>query len=381
MRSEAGALLVGVCIGVVVTLVAQGPALQSPRRLIGAFDPAAQQQVRLHHHASELRGPPPQGSHLFSKDLTPLFTGVLNSAKYIDLTHAFSPKIPVWKGFGPISTRASVAGASMDGFIKKSEQFTYEKHGFIATAYTLTTDQLGTQLDPPAHWNELGATISDIPPTVAVRPLAVVDVSTQTAKDPSYQATVADVRRHESKHGRILEGSVVFFRSGWSKTWANCTATGAGESCMPPVAGVSLGALKYLHNIRRILFHGHEALDTDNTTNLEGEAWLMHNDFAQAEGIANLDLVMPAGCLVTVGFAKPLRGTGGYARYVAVCPSGWRHGMTISEAPGAPLPKQPAPLRRDGKTGVLAPDASAAPTQYCQGGGNPLGCSGGKLVK
>ncbi len=40
----------------------------------------------------------------------------------------------------------------MEGFAKTGDVFTYDKHGFEATNYVLTTDQLGTQLDPPAHW-------------------------------------------------------------------------------------------------------------------------------------------------------------------------------------------------------------------------------------
>ena len=38
----------------------------------------------------------------------------------------------------------------------------------------------------------------------------------------------------------------------------------------------------------RAVFHGHEPLDTDSTDTLEGEAWLMHNDFAQDEGWARV---------------------------------------------------------------------------------------------
>ena len=34
-------------------------------------------------------------------------------------------------------------------------------------------------------------------------------------------------------------------------------------------------AMKFLHEQRHILFHGHEPLDTDTTPNLEGEAWLL----------------------------------------------------------------------------------------------------------
>jgi hypothetical protein len=80
----------------------------------------------------------------------------------------------------------------------------------------------------------------------------------------------------------------------------------------------------------------------------------MHNHFAQAEGVANLDQVPAAGALIVIGFAKPLGGTGGYARYVAIAPKDWPFGVSVEDAPGAPLPPQPYPLKRDGN-GVLVP--------------------------
>jgi kynurenine formamidase len=117
---------------------------------------------------------------------------------------------------------------------------------------------------------------------------------------------------------------------------------------------VSLAALKFLHLDRKILMHGHEALDTDSTPTMEGETWLMHNNFAQAEGVANLDKVPEAGALISIGFAKPLGGSGGYARYVAIAPSTWTMGETLKDEPGAPLPTQKAPLKRD-SLGVMRP--------------------------
>jgi hypothetical protein len=56
--------------------------------------------------------------------------------------------------------------------------------------------------------------------------------------------------------------------------------------------------------------------------------------------------------LIAIGFAKPQGGTGGYARYIAICPPDWKYGKSVIEMPGAPLPKQPYPLRRD-ENGVL----------------------------
>merc|ERR1719263_1685297 len=101
------------------------------------------------------------------------------------------------------------------------------------------------------------------------------------------------------------------------------------------------------------------------TPTLEGEAWLMHNDFAQAEGVTNLDRVPESGCLVSIGYAKALRGSGGYARFIAICPAGTTAGgSTIHETPGAPLPRQRHPLRRN-SDGVLTPDPTAKDTPYC----------------
>mmetsp|Transcript_71370 Transcript_71370/g.130366 ORF Transcript_71370/g.130366 Transcript_71370/m.130366 type:complete len:400 (+) Transcript_71370:3-1202(+) len=304
-----------------------------------------------------------------------LYSDSFRNARYIDLTHAFSPAGPVWPGFGTATTKASVAGATMEGYVKKGDEFTYLQHGFQATAYVLTTDQYGTQLDPPAHWNEYGSTISDIPASFALRPLVVVNIAPKVAKDPGYHASIADVEAWEQVHGQVPEGSAVFFRSDWGKSWTKYQSDGLPAS----YAGVKLSTLKFLHNERKILFHGHEPLDTDMTPTLEGEAWLMHNNFAQAEGVTNLDQVPEFGCLLSVGFAKPLGGVGGYARFIAVCPEGSTSaGTSVTETSGAPLPTQEHPLRR-GSDGVLRPTPGAAPTKYCSISA-ALGCEGNASV-
>lgn len=288
--------------------------------------------------------------HLKPKaDLWSLYETELRHCKYVDLTHAFSPTIAVWPGFGNAVFKPAVAGANMPGYINKGEQFTYERHGFIATAYHLPTDQYGTQLDPPAHWNEYGATISDLPPTYGIRPLVVVDIHEKAAQDPGYHCSLDDIKAWEKEHGTMPEGPVVMVRSDWHKRWDD-----ADRFNKKPFPGVSLDALKFLHLERNILFHGHEPLDTDTTPTLEGEHWLLHNHFCQAEGVTNLDKVPEAGALIAIGFAKPEGGSGGFARYIAICPPNWRYGTSVIENPGAPLPKQAYPLRRD-ERGILKP--------------------------
>jgi kynurenine formamidase len=260
-----------------------------------------------------------------------LWDQTLSRAKYIDLTHTITPDTPVWHGFGPSRFAPTVDP-------KTGKAYTYAADGFEATHYDLSTDQLGTQLDPPAHWAPEYPAIDELPPTYAIRPLVVISIVDKVKQNPAYHLQVEDVKAFEAEHGAIPAGSVVFVRSDWSKRWPDPAL--ATETEFP---GVSLAALKYLHLERHILMHGHEPLDTDTTPTLEGESWLMHNGYTQAEGVANLDQVPSVGCLVSIGYPKLKGGTGGYARYVAICPADWTAGTT----PGpndAPLPKSDKPL-------------------------------------
>ncbi|MGZ8634631.1 MAG: cyclase family protein [Solirubrobacteraceae bacterium] len=264
----------------------------------------------------------------------------LKGARYIDLTHTITPSIPVWAGFGPSQFAPSVNPATGNPYTDKAD-------GFEATRYTLATDQLGTQLDPPAHWAPEYASIDELPATFAVRPLVVISIVPQVRKDFNYSLKVSDIRAWEIKHGTIPPGSVVFVRSDWSKRWPSPQLPK-----LKKFPGVSLAALKFLHLQRHILFHGHEPLDTDSSPTLVGESWLMHHGYAQAEGVANLDQVPPTGCLVDIGYPKFGGGVGGYARFVAICPPGWSHGQRIGQAPEAPLRKYSSPLHWDAQAGM-----------------------------
>lgn len=280
------------------------------------------------------------------------FELTLRRARYIDLTHALAPGGPLGEGFVDFKVEAARSGSDIPGLIRKGQPFSYAGQGVAITAYDLPMDHIGTQFGPPAHLNQHGATISDIPPTVALRPLVVVNVAPKVAADPGYQATVADIKAWERRYGRIPRGSVVMVRSDWSKKWHE-----PERFTRQPFPGVTLAALQYLHLQRRILMHGHEPLDTDNTApRFIGETWLLEHNFAQAEGVANLDQVPECGALISIGFAKFAGGTGGFARYIAIAPPDWPLGTTLEQEPGAPLPTHARPLRR-GPDGVLRESA------------------------
>jgi kynurenine formamidase len=269
-----------------------------------------------------------------------LYSETLVRAKYVDLTHTITPSIPVWPGFGHASFSPTVDP-------KTGRPYTYAEDGFEATRYLLATDQYGTQLDPPAHWNPDYPAIDELPPTFAVRPLVVMSIVDQVARQPGYQMSVDDVLAWEKVHGRIPEGSVVFIRSDWSTQWPD-----PALATKRPFPGITLAAIKFLHLQRHILFHGHEPLDTDTTATLESEAWLLQNGYTQAEGLTNLDKVPEAGALVVIGYPKFGGGTGGYARFIAICPPDWPYGVSVGEVPESPLAKPARPLHWDAKLGM-----------------------------
>jgi len=75
----------------------------------------------------------------------------------------------VWAGFGASTFLPSVNP-------KTGKAYTYKQDNFEATHYNLSTDQLGTQLDPPAHWNPNYPAIDELPATYTIRPLVVIPI-------------------------------------------------------------------------------------------------------------------------------------------------------------------------------------------------------------
>jgi kynurenine formamidase len=272
-----------------------------------------------------------------------MYDQVLSKSRYIDLTHTITPNMPVWKGFGPAKFSPTVNPLT-------GQPYTFATDGFEATHYDIATDQFGTQLDPPAHWAPEYPAIDELPATFAVRPLVVINIVPQVKKKPDYHLQVSDINAWEKEHGRIPEGSVVMVRSDWSKKWTTDAEKAKALAADPVFPGVSLAAIKFLQLKRHILFHGHEPLDTDTTPTLEGESWLMHHGYTQAEGVANLDQVPETGCLLDIGYPKFGGGLGGYARYIAICPPGSK-GAKISRA-DAPLKKRSKPLHFDAAAGM-----------------------------
>ena len=223
----------------------------------------------------------------------------------IDLTHTFSPALPVYPGYKPIQIRP---------------RFSVVRDGFAANEVTFD-EHTGTHLDAPSHF-VAGATSADrLPVGQLIAPLAVIAIAARAAKNPDTLVTVDDLLTWEKRHGRLPAGAVVAMDAGWDaragnqKEFLNQDAKGVLH--MP---GFSEEAARFLVGQRDIAGVGVDTLSLDAGV---AQKFVAHLAVLGAgkyglELMANLGRVPPAGATVFIGAMKHDGSTGGPARVVAV---------------------------------------------------------------
>lgn len=233
---------------------------------------------------------------------------IIASRQFVDLTHAFSPASPVWRGFGP-----AIMSAAADP--RTHEPYTIARHGFRATVYSMV-GQYGTHIDPPAHFDPDGLTMDRIPVNQMILPLVVIDMTPLLGRDPNHALTVTDIEAWEAQHGRVPAGSFVALRTDMYRDFAE----NPERFRRTPFPAWSLAAIRFLYEQRGVVATGHEALDTDTTDSMESEAWLLRNGHWQIEVMANLDKVPATGALIVAAWPKVENGFGFPARVFAILP-------------------------------------------------------------
>jgi kynurenine formamidase len=241
---------------------------------------------------------------------------LLESKRFVDLTHAFEPGIPRWPGFPDE---------------KRETAYWYEKGkgslgaGFFTEIFT-HVGQWGTHVDPPAHFIRGLRTVDQIGLKEMILPLVLIDVHGEAAKNPDYTLTMERIKKWEADHGRVPSGAFVAMRTDWSKRWPDAATMenkdSAGVSHYP---GWSMPALKYLYEGCKITASGHETTDTDpGVATTKGdyslETYILKTNHYQIELLTNLDQVPESGALIVATFPKPKGGSGFPARVFAICP-------------------------------------------------------------
>jgi kynurenine formamidase len=240
----------------------------------------------------------------------------IKTRKFVDLTHAFAPGIPRWKGF-PDERRETLYGYQPGVGTLGS--------GFFAQSYT-HVGQWGTHVDPPSHFVPGLRSLDQIPVEEMILPLVVLDVHEKVEQNPDFVISLEDVRNWEKRHGSIPQGAFVAMRTDWSRRWPdNDSMQNRDARGVAHYPGWSLEVLKYLYEERRIVASGHETTDTDpglatSRDDYAMETYILQSNHYQIELLANLDQVPEAGAWVVVSFPKPEAGSGFPARVFAILP-------------------------------------------------------------
>lgn len=131
----------------------------------------------------------------------------LATAEVVDLTHPFDTTTLYWPTAPSTFQLTKLSeGRTEAGFFYAANAFCTPEHG-------------GTHLDAPIHFAEGKRTADQVPVRQLIAPGVVIDVTRQTASDPDYRLTAADVTAWEAKNGRIPAGAIVLLRTGWSARW------------------------------------------------------------------------------------------------------------------------------------------------------------------
>ncbi len=222
-----------------------------------------------------------------------------------DLTHTFSPRLPVFPAFKPMQIR---------------ERFSIAKDGFFAQELTFD-EHTGTHIDAPAHFVANAVSVDRLPADQLIAPLVVVSIAGRAGKNADATLTVDDLRGWEKRNGRIPPGAFVAMHSGWdARVDAPARFLNRDRKGTMHAPGFGEAAARFLVQERDIVGVGVDTLSLDIAA---AQKFVAHLALLGAgkygvELMANLGKVPASGATIIVGAPKHEGGTGGPVRVLAV---------------------------------------------------------------
>jgi len=223
----------------------------------------------------------------------------------VDLTHTFSPRLPVFPAFKPV---------------KITPKFSIAKDGFFANEITFD-EHTGTHMDAPAHFVANAPTCDKISPETLIAPLVVISIAAKAAKNADATLDVDDIMAWEKQHGRLPRGAFVAMHSGWDARVAapdrflNKDAKGTMHA-----PGFSEAAARFLATERDIVGAGVDTLSLDigAAQKFVAHLALLGAGKYAVELMANLGTLPATGATLIVGAPKHEGASGGPVRVLAV---------------------------------------------------------------
>lgn len=244
-------------------------------------------------------------------EIADIFAG--KAGRWVDLSYSFSSETIYWPTGKPFELEQVFYGMSENGYFYSSYNYSASEHG-------------GTHFDAPVHFAEDAPTTEQVPLDRLIGPAAVVDVTEQAS--PDYQVATEDIARWEQAHGRIPDGAILLFRTGWGSRWPDpkqflgTDRRGAEAVAELHFPGISPEAARWLVDERAVDAVGIDtaSIDYGQSKTFETHRILYGAKIPGFENVANMEELPEVGSYV---IALPMRiagGSGGPLRIVGFVP-------------------------------------------------------------
>ena len=241
------------------------------------------------------------------------------SGKWIDLSHDFSEETVYWVTAEPFKRTTVSEGQTPQGFYYSAYNYSGAEHG-------------GTHIDSPIHFAEGKKTVDQIGLDQLIGHGVKIDVSSKAASDRDYQITTEDIGNWETANGRIPEGSIVLFETGFGSRWPDKRSyLGTDQKGAEAVKelhfpGLHPDAARWLVENRKINAVGIDtaSIDYGQSTLFESHVALMTSNIPAFENVANLNQ-LPVKSFHVVALPMKIKGgSGAPLRIVALAPEAVR---------------------------------------------------------
>jgi kynurenine formamidase len=234
------------------------------------------------------------------------------AGEWLDLSHELSDETIYWPTSDPFKLETVAEGVTEKGFYYSAYKFCASEHG-------------GTHMDAPIHFAAGARSVDQIPLAQLIAPAIKIDVSAKADANRDYQISADDLSAWESAHGRIPDGCIVLFQTGFSRHWPDRVKylgtdkrgpEGVAELHFP---GLHPSAAEWLVQNRKIAAVGLDtaSIDYGQSQTFDSHVILMKQNIPALENVANLDRVPAVGAQVIALPMKIKGGSGGPVRIVA----------------------------------------------------------------
>jgi kynurenine formamidase len=237
------------------------------------------------------------------------------AGEVVDLSHTYDKTTIFWPTAAPFALETVSAGMTPGGYYYAANNFSTSEHG-------------GTHLDSPVHFAEGKSTVDRIALNRLMGTAVVIDVTAQSAANPDYLITVADLEAAERQDGPIPANAIVLLRTGFSRRWPDAAKyLGTAERGEAAVArlhfpGLHPDAARWLVANRPIRAIGIDtaSIDYGQSTLYESHRALFANEIPAFENLTSLERLPKRGAHVIALPMKIGGGSGAPLRAIAIVP-------------------------------------------------------------